>query len=309
MLRLAHKLITHNVKLVSGEDTDGLRSRCAELIVDLETGKAPIIIADNVEIYWAMTEKQPVDLNEACLMPPFPSFFIEAMVDVGDREKHPFGWWFTQRDDGFLRATTHGLSPADLDRIRKHPKTHRLIGLLVICRPKDGVPMYTDHGICLLLNSEGQREFMSVLTYGFNPCSPDEVVSIFTIPLMTLAFMNCKNVNQIDVTKEEGPPPKWCRRQRVRELKYHALKIDPNFGSRPPSGERKTEGDRSGKALHICRGHFVHYRNDGVSKGFMGKGIYGTFWVPAHVRGSLDQGKVISTYNVMAPMPQATAAV
>jgi len=119
--------------------------------------------------------------------------------------------------------------------------------------------------------------------------------------MMTLAFMQCKNVNQMDVTKTEAPPRRWCRRQRVVELKYSVLLIDPNIGRKPRPGDRKTEGDRSGKALHICRGHFMHCVNDGVNKGLFGKGIYGTFWVPSHVRGTADLGRVIPTYNVLAP--------
>jgi hypothetical protein len=120
------------------------------------------------------------------------------------------------------------------------------------------------------------------------------------IPLLTHSFFHCKNVNRLDVTKEEGPSPKWCRRQRVPELKYHALQIDPNLGSNKV-GERKTEGDRSGKALHICRGHFMHCVNDGVNMGLFGRGVYGTFWVPSHTRGTLEQGKVLSTYTVKVP--------
>ena len=46
MLRLAHKLITRNVKLSPGKDSAGLQSRCAELIADLESARAPITIVD-----------------------------------------------------------------------------------------------------------------------------------------------------------------------------------------------------------------------------------------------------------------------
>lgn len=113
--------------------------------------------------------------------------------------------------------------------------------------------------------------------------------------------MQCKNVNRLDVTETEGPAPKWCRRQRVPELKYHALQIDPNTSGKPRPGERKTEGDRSGKALHIVRGYFAHFVDDGISKGLFGRGQYGTFWVPSHARGTLSEGKVVSTYNVLAP--------
>jgi hypothetical protein len=32
-----------------------------------------------------------------------------------------------------------------------------------------------------------------------------------------------------------------------------------------------------------------------------GRRQFGTFWIPAHTRGSLEHGKVISTYNVKVP--------
>jgi len=74
------------------------------------------------------------------------------------------------------------------------------------------------------------------------------------IPLLTVGFLHCKNVNRIDVTDEQGPTRKWCRRQRVPELKYHTVQIDPNLSIKRCADGRTAEGDRSGKALHICRG-------------------------------------------------------
>ena len=118
---------------------------------------------------------------------------------------------------------------------------------------------------------------------------------------MTLGLLHCRNVQKVDVTSDEGPPAKWCRRQRVPELKYNVLRIDPNIGAKARADERRTEGDRSGKSLHVCRGHFAHFQDDGVSQGLFGRRQFGTFWVPAHARGSLEHGEVISTYNVKAP--------
>ena len=116
-----------------------------------------------------------------------------------------------------------------------------------------------------------------------------------------MGFLHCGNVGRLDATKEQGPPPKWCRRQRVPELKYQVLQIGPAGGRRPQDG-RKTEGDRSGKALHICRGHFVHYIDDGVCKGLFGAvSTAPSSWIAAHARGSLEHGKIVSTYDVRSP--------
>jgi hypothetical protein len=127
------------------------------------------------------------------------------------------------------------------------------------------------------------------------------------IPLLTIGFLHCKNVNPIDVTAEEGPSPKWCRRQRLPALRYHVLQIDPNLGRKPRADERRTEGNRSGKPLHICRGHFAHFIDDGVSTGLFGRHQFGTFWISQHLRGSEEHGKIVSTYNVKAPCNSYTA--
>jgi hypothetical protein len=57
-------------------------------------------------------------------------------------------------------------------------------------------------------------------------------------------------------------------------------------------GRVETEGLK--RALHICRGHFSHYSEE---KPLFGR-IAGTFWVPAHVRGSAKEGVIVSDYNV-----------
>ena len=86
--------------------------------------------------------------------------------------------------------------------------------------------------------------------------------------------------------------------ERVKNAELRFLAF---LGAQPRAGARKTEGDRSGKALHICRGHFAHFINDGVSTGLFGRRQFGTFWVPAHTRGSVEHGNVVSTYNVNLP--------
>lgn len=299
MIRLAHKLLTGNVTIERGNDPAGLKSRCDELVADLASGRAPVVIADNVEDHWASVGKMPIKLNQACLMPPFQSFFIEAMIDVTGGKKSPFGWWFNQRD-GFLEAIFDSAPSSAAKSFLSHPRDRRLTGTMIGINLRNGVPRYIEHGVCILLNEEGIKENMLGFAYGFNPLPLEMVSGMFAIPLMTLAFMNCSNVARVDVTESEAPPRSWCRQQRVPELKYQAVLIDPNLETYRP-GDRKTEGDRSGKSLHICRGHFAHYHDDGVSRGLFGKGIYGFFWIPSHVRGSSEQGTVVSTYVVKAP--------
>jgi hypothetical protein len=51
------------------------------------------------------------------------------------------------------------------------------------------------------------------------------------------------------------------------------------------------------RALHICRGHFAHYED----KGLFGK-YKGRFWIPQHVRGSIETGAALKDYQVNAPV-------
>jgi hypothetical protein len=71
--------------------------------------------------------------------------------------------------------------------------------------------------------------------------------------------------------------------------------IDPHKVQQPSTGANRTD-DHPKKALHIARGHFAHYTED---RPLFGK-YTGTFWRPAHVRGSADFGTVKSTYKVKA---------
>ena len=60
----------------------------------------------------------------------------------------------------------------------------------------------------------------------------------------------------------------------------------------------RAEGDAAAnglrKALHICRGHFATYTENNP---LFGK-LKGTFWKPAHVRGSIEDGIVDKDYRV-----------
>ncbi len=53
------------------------------------------------------------------------------------------------------------------------------------------------------------------------------------------------------------------------------------------------------KALHICRGHFATYSPEHP---LFGK-FTGTFWKPAHVRGSQEHGIVVKDYVIKVPSP------
>lgn len=113
--------------------------------------------------------------------------------------------------------------------------------------------------------------------------------------LMALQFMNCKNVR---VASNE-PSPKLSKAHEKRHgkplVRYHTIQIEPMKQVLETEGGIGHNGIK--KALHICRGHFATYTDD---KPLFGR-VTGTFWKPAHVRGSLSEGAVVSDYKVNAP--------
>lgn len=113
--------------------------------------------------------------------------------------------------------------------------------------------------------------------------------------LLTLSFMNCRNVARRTIE----PPPrlskKWEKAHGRPLVRYEVLDIDPMRKTLESEGGASTNGLK--KALHICRGHFATYTDDAPLFGR----VVGTFWKPQHVRGSAAAGAVVKDYNVKAP--------
>lgn len=116
-------------------------------------------------------------------------------------------------------------------------------------------------------------------------------VSLY-VPLLTLSFMHCKNVETV-----AGPAwsPKLqkarARRGKLPLVRWHTVVIEPV--KKAVAAANGGDARLTPKALHICRGHW---------KNFQGKGLFGRhfgrYWWPEHRRGSLEQGLVLKDYMV-----------
>ncbi len=311
MLRMAHRILTEKsidrvIRCCRPEEAESNRQGVVMAGLMLNMG-AQVIIADNVAACIIEEEGDGVRLTKEKRWsqfppcpPPFQNFFVEFNYpeQIARRE----GSILLQ---GGIMIYAHGVKDAEDDpsgtmqkTLAQFPDLGWMYSLWIFGTDRRGDLMLNFYRELVLDKNAVPIGSRGMALFG----DPDNTRSCFEedVACRTLAYMQCQNAKRLDVTKEEGPSPKWCRRQRVPEIKYQALDIDPNVGT-SRRGPRKTDGDRSGKALHICRGHFVHYVDDGVSKGLFGKGIYGTFWIPSHTRGSRKQGKVITTYTVKVP--------
>ena len=112
--------------------------------------------------------------------------------------------------------------------------------------------------------------------------------------VLTLGIVNARNV---DLVERDLPASRQARRLAQRRgepvRKFYTLAIKP--GRRAVGDEDAGGGHRhADRSLHLCRGHFAHYTE---ARPLFGKHV-GSFWVPAHVRGTPDVGVVGKDYRV-----------
>lgn len=113
---------------------------------------------------------------------------------------------------------------------------------------------------------------------------------------LAFSFANCRNVEVSQVV----PPPK-LQRARVRRNKeplvsYRVINILPL--SAKPSAKRTVVSDDPGSvALHIRRGHYVHY-GPKYGKGLLFGKLEGMFWKEATAVGNAQAGTVVHDYKV-----------
>jgi hypothetical protein len=81
------------------------------------------------------------------------------------------------------------------------------------------------------------------------------------------------------------------RRQDGRAFEHHVIEIRDRKGN---VVNHRELNDAVSRGLHMVRGHYSTYSEDAPLFGR----VTGTFWVPAHVRGTATEGVVSSEYRV-----------
>jgi hypothetical protein len=284
MLRLADRILLQKSTFQPKElaDNPTWEKIMHSFITGLQKNTLPIIIADNIEKYLFPADKplSAYDIRQGCGKPPFEACFIE---------------WINNYDpiEGIKSGQNTSQVGVLLVLVNKHltknlpPETQ--------CELRGFVFHFVNNRISTIgcefvigLDSNG-----SILGVVRNK---DTSFSIPCVIAHTLSFMNCKNVTIQDDTDEYAQPAKWYRRTKVPQVSYHTINIQPTTIRRNPNPTSTDIQQR----LHICRGHFMHYKEDGP--GMFGRGVYGRFWVPQHQRGSGELGVVHSRYNVSPPV-------
>ena len=102
----------------------------------------------------------------------------------------------------------------------------------------------------------------------------------------------CKNVKK--VRAEDTVTTRWHQRTGVPVSCPYVLMIGPVNDAPRRQGQSATLGLEY--SLHIVRGHFATYTEDKPLFGI--PGLFGTFWIPDHVRGNPERGIRDKSYDV-----------
>ena len=112
--------------------------------------------------------------------------------------------------------------------------------------------------------------------------------------MIGVAMCHVQNIVTEDEIGSHLPGRKWCKKNRVPQLQFKRIVIDPN---KMPC-RRRDDAERGGadRAWHLARGHLRTYSKEGG--GLFGRGQYGDFWIPEHFRGSQKNGEIAKEYSV-----------
>jgi hypothetical protein len=294
---MAHRLLSQkNFSVFPGtpQSNHAEIRRARDMIVkDLSSG-IPVVVADNIADYVAaLVEDEKLSFDDLPRVKmPFDNFFIEwktpATIDDANQDFSQFGAHIYKGDDAFVQSVAKERS--DIASV--------YIGFAYMTVKRTGL-VCSSFSFLLCLDVNGSVLRVPLIGWDGKTESGERSAEISTI-VWTTAFMRSHSSKVLDATETEGPSPQWCKRQRVKQVTYKTILVRGVRGRRK-RGERKTEGDRSGKALHIRKGHFMEFIDDGVSKGLFGKYIFGLFWVEACMVGSEELGQVSHIYDVRVP--------
>lgn len=115
----------------------------------------------------------------------------------------------------------------------------------------------------------------------------------------TYALLNMRNVT----TEEVRPPVQRRHRKRgnLPPVRYHVLRLALPGGRTTGLDGRSPADSGIHPGVHVVRGHPAHYGDccpgaHPPNKLLFGK-LTGVYWVPAHIRGSADEGEVLTDFE------------
>jgi len=148
------------------------------------------------------------------------------------------------------------------------------------------------NSLCLgvALSEEYQKASMG---YGI-----DVVGAVVRDALYAISLMNCKNIEVVDGGfTDDGLSPKQIRGGGRFRVAFKVLKVTVGKTRTYVLG-KATSGESANLPVHLVRGHFAEYTPERPM--FGRNGSHGKFWIPAHARGTIENGIVVKDYEVTA---------
>jgi hypothetical protein len=110
--------------------------------------------------------------------------------------------------------------------------------------------------------------------------------------LGALNFMNCRNVELVEPTRERH------ERKRLTRLgvRVHTISVFP-VGRSTRNGP-KAAGTGGGVPLTSVAGHFAHYGPE-YGRGLLFGRLSGRYWIPQHARGAVEHGQSEADYRLV----------
>lgn len=278
---------------------------------------AHVIRAGNVQQYYSMEIVDTQDFRRqlGSMLLPFPHTWIEVQAPRKHRIENAIMKWppFGYSRAGVHLYATQASNPPEYWRINYTMYYDFPPGFIEI-PPGGDFWKYPPIDGYFSLDYEGNaiedKTAMYKPRYMMSPMLENLLEwshSIFSdVMLLSLSFMNCKNVVLDEVTPAA---PVQTRKQRQLHVMPRAEHVYSNIiiqplkavAARNSTAPIGTPGEPAYRQrLHIVRGHFHTYTQD---KPLFGRpGMFGKFWIPAHLSGREEQGAVSSTYEIRLPL-------
>lgn len=320
--RLADRIL-HADRMIPGAFTDNVDppdrisvhewQKCVDALV-VEANKSTVVIAGNVVDYFCGAfQSKHFDWSKdlPSITPPFPSMFVEmdfpgtGLPGFPETMRPPKSWGLVVNllgSDGVPVPGSSSKQSVILDR-RNTPERYQSVWSTLIEEETAGIDagrfncgmIIDDFGRIV-----GEPVFGMVFgeraTRQFREIEIERFKALAAPAFLAIAFMHFKGIVVTPVEPHVG-----FNRERKKAglrpfVRYHTINIEPAKQVLRTVGNIEANGLK--KALHIARGHFATYADN-----FMGRPLDKplTVWRPAHVRGSLDKGLVVSDYKVNAP--------
>jgi len=227
------------------------------------------------------------DVSKCFVRLPFPVMWIEWLdqsPNSGHKEAKWIGCLVEEVDDEIHKPSKTGTPEDDVEIVFSF------------------MSLTVEHGIryhpvttAARLDSNGLVEMM-YLYHVPGPKSPkwtEDLAYYYSIVATTaIDFTHCKNVKTVERQHKSRSSIK-AKRKREPTFTYRTIELPGN----QYASKSESDGGTRDLALHRVRGHVRTYTEDSPAFGKLA----GRFWVPAHIRGSIDSGLVMGDYKIGLP--------